>query len=297
MKPPLVVIAGPTASGKSALALDLAARTGGVIVNADASQVYADLRILSARPSPADEAAADHRLYGMIDGAVACSAAMWAGLARAEIAAIHAAGRLPILVGGTGMYLRTLLDGIAPVPEIDPEVRVAVRALPAGDLHALLAAEDPAMAARLRPSDPQRLARALEVVRSTGRSLADWQAAPTAGLAAAVELHGHVVEIDRDRLYRRCDERFAAMLDAGALDEAARLAGRGLAPDLPVMRAIGVPPLLDHLAGRLSLADAGAIARQQTRNLAKRQLTWFRNQNKDWCKSPPGAAFLLNHAL
>lgn len=268
-------------------------RTDGVVINADASQIYADLRILSARPSPADEAAAAHRLYGTLDGTVACSAAMWAGLARAEIATAHAAGRLPILVGGTGMYLRTLLDGIAPVPEIDPAVRAAVRALPPAELHALLGAEDPAMAARLRPSDPQRLARALEVIRSTGRSLAIWQAAPTGGLAETVELRGHVVDVARDELYRRCDARFDAMLAEGALAEAARLAARGLDPALPVMKAIGVPPLLDHLAGRLGLDDAAALARQHTRNLAKRQVTWFRNQNKEWAIIGPEARLLL----
>ena len=267
-------------------------RANGVVINADASQVYADLRILSARPSEADEAAAPHRLYGTIDGSVACTAAMWADLARSEIAAAHAEGRLPILVGGTGMYLRTLLNGIAPVPEIDPAVREAVRALPPHDLHALLTAEDPAMAARVRPTDRQRLSRALEVIRSTGRSLADWQAAPTDGLGATVDVRGYVVEIDRDELYRRCGTRFTAMLDAGALDEVAQLAARNLDPALPVKKAIGVPPLLDHLAGQSSLRDACDLATQQTRNLAKRQLTWFRNQTADWNRVTPNASLL-----
>lgn len=279
-KPPLVVIAGPTASGKSALALDFAERSNGVIINADASQVYADLRILSARPSPADEARVPHRLYGVIDGATGCSAADWAALARAEIRAAHAGGRTPVLVGGTGLYVRTLLDGIAPVPEIPDAVRAEVRAL--DDPHAALVAEDPAMAAKLRPSDRQRSARALEVKRATGRSLADWQAATEGGIAAEVELQAHVVEIDRDRLYANCDRRFDAMLAAGALNEVAALARRGLSPQLPVMKALGVPPLLRHLAGELSIGEAAEIARRETRRYAKRQLTWFRNQTPNW---------------
>ena len=279
-KPPLVVIAGPTASGKSALALGLAERIGGVIVNADASQVYRELRLLSARPSPAEEARAPHKLYGVIDGATACSAADWAALARAAVAEAHAAGATPILVGGTGLYIRTLLDGIAPVPDIPDEIRAEVRAL--ADPHGALAAEDPAMAARLRPSDRQRSARALEVMRTTGRSLADWQAHTFGGIAEAVELQAHVVEIDRDTLYDRCDRRFDLMLAAGALDEVAALARRALSPELPVMKALGVPPLLDHLAGRLSLAEAAAIAKRDTRRYAKRQLTWFRHQTAGW---------------
>ena len=279
-KPPLVVIAGPTASGKSALALDFAERAGGVIVNADASQVYADLRILSARPSPEEEARVPHRLYGVIDGATACSAADWAELARAAIREAQAGGRMPVLVGGTGLYIRTLLDGIAPVPEIPDAVRAEVRAL--DDPHAALAVEDPAMASRLRPSDRQRSARALEVKRATDRSLADWQAATEGGIAAEVDLRPYVVEIDREQLYARCDQRFDAMLAAGALDEVAALARRGLSPQLPVMKALGVPPLLRHLAGELPLDEAAEIARRETRRYAKRQLTWFRHQAADW---------------
>lgn len=284
-KPPLVVIAGPTASGKSALALDLAERAGGVIINADASQVYADLRILSARPSPAEEARAPHRLYGVVDGALACSAADWAALARAAVAETHAAGRLPILVGGTGLYIRTLLEGIAPVPDIPEDIRADVRAL--AEPHVALAAEDPAMAARLRPSDRQRSARALEVVRATGRSLAEWQARTEGGIKGEVELRPYVVEIDRDALYARCDRRFDLMLAEGALDEVAALARRQLSPELPVMKALGVPPLLDHLAGRLSLAESAETARRDTRRYAKRQLTWFRNQTADWPRVAP----------
>ena len=286
-KPPLVVIAGPTASGKSALALDFAERSNGVIVNADASQVYADLRILSARPSPEEEARVPHRLYGVVDGSVACSAADWAAHARAAIGEAHASGRTPVLVGGTGLYIRTLLDGIAPVPEIPEAVRADVRAL--DDPHTALSTEDPAMAAKLRPSDRQRSARALEVKRATGRSLADWHAATEGGIAADVDLRAHVVEIDREQLYARCDRRFDAMLAAGALDEVAALARRGLSPQLPVMKALGVPPLLRHLAGDLPLAEAAETARRETRRYAKRQLTWFRHQAADWRRITPDA--------
>lgn len=279
-KPPLVVIAGPTASGKSALALGLAERSNGVVINADASQVYADLRLLSARPSPAEEARAPHRLYGVVDGATACSAADWAAMARAAIAEAHTDGRLPIVVGGTGLYIRTLLDGIAPVPDIADEVRAEVRAL--DDPHAALTVEDPTMAARLQPSDRQRAARALEVKRATGRSLADWQAATEGGIGEMVELRAHVVEIDRAELYARCDHRFDLMLAEGALDEVRALAARGLSPALPVMKALGVLPLLAHLASDLTIEAAADAAKQDTRRYAKRQLTWFRNQTPDW---------------
>lgn len=281
-KPPLVVIAGPTASGKSALALDLAEQRNGVIINADASQVYADLRILTARPSAADEARAPHRLYGVIDGASACSAAAWAGMARAEIAAAHAAGQLPIVVGGTGLYQRTLLDGIAPVPEIPDVIRKEVRALDVATAHAALVHEDPEAAVRLNPNDSTRIARALEVVRATKRPLAQWQREPTGGLRTVVALHAFVVRLDRTELYERCDARFSDMLAAGALDEVRTLRSRNLDPDLPVMKAVGVRPLLRHLNGAVSLEAAADDARRDTRRYAKRQVTWFAHQTPDW---------------
>lgn len=280
--PPLAVIAGATATGKSARALALAERANGVIINADASQLYTDLRLLSARPAPADEARAPHRLYGILDGDDPCSAARWAALARAEIAAAHAAGRLPILAGGTGLYLRTLLDGIAPVPAIDPAVRAEVRALSPAAAHAALARADPASAARLAPADRQRTMRALEVVRATGRPLADWQQALVGGIGGAVTLRPVVVTLPRAELHARIDARFDAMLAAGGLAEAAALAARRLAADRPVMKALGVPALIAHLAGGLSLAEAAARAKQDTRRYAKRQSTWFRNQTPDW---------------
>ena len=285
-KPPLVVIAGPTASGKSALALDLAERTGGVIVNADASQVYRDLRVLSARPSPAEEVRAPHHLYGIVDGAMACSAADWAAMARTAIGEAHSAGKIPILVGGTGLYIRTLLEGIAPVPSIPDEVRAEVRAL--ADPHTALMAEDLTMAARLRPSDRQRSARALEVMRATGRSLDAWQAETVGGIAANVELRSYIVEIDRAALYARCDRRFDLMIAEGALDEVTALVARQLPPELPVMKALGVPPLIRYLAGMLPLHEATAAAKRDTRRYAKRQLTWFRNQNPTWTRVRAG---------
>ena len=283
-KPPLVVIAGATATGKSALALDLAARTGGVIINADASQLYADLRILSARPSAADEARAPHRLYGALDAADPASAARWAAMARGEIAAAHGAGQLPILVGGSGLYLRTLLDGIAPVPPVDPAVRAAVLALPLADAHAALVGEDPAAAARLAPADRTRVTRALEVVRATGRPLADWHREPGGGIGGAVTLSASVVEVPREALARRIDTRVAAMIDADALAEVEALAARRLSPMLPAMKAIGVPELLAVIAGLTTLAGAQTAMALATRRYAKRQRTWFANQCGGWTR-------------
>lgn len=282
-QPPLAVIAGPTASGKSALALKLAEAENGVLINADASQVYADLAILSARPELAETARAPHRLFGTIDGAESCTAARWAGLARAEIAAAHAAGQLPILVGGTGLYLRTLLDGIAPVPEIPADIRAEVRALSPELARAALEVEDTEMARRLHPNDSQRNARALEVMRATGRSLLVWQvAAPEGGLAADVDLRPQVVDISREALVQRIDERIGVMWAAGALDEVRQLAARGLASTLPVMRAIGVPPLMALLSGELTEPQALERWRWDTRQYAKRQSTWLRNQTGRW---------------
>ncbi|MEE4350950.1 MAG: tRNA (adenosine(37)-N6)-dimethylallyltransferase MiaA [Pacificimonas sp.] len=278
-KPRVAVIAGPTASGKSAAALSLARAEGGTVINADASQVYADLRILSARPTEAEMEGVPHRLYGAIDGARACTAAAWSALAKADVGAALSEGRLPILCGGTGLYLNTLLLGIAPVPDIDPGVRAAVRALDTASLADALAKEDPVMAACLRPTDTQRLARALEVRRSTGRSLADWQAERTGGIAENYAVDFQVIDRPRAELYERCDRRFAAMLRAGALAEVEALLARGLDPDLPVMKAIGVPPLAAHLRGDIGLEEAAEIARRDTRRYAKRQQTWFRTQS------------------
>src|SRR4051812_26772286 len=215
-KPPLVVIAGPTASGKSSLALALAQQIQGVIVNADSAQIYRDLKILSAAPSEAELARAEHRLYGVRDGALPCSAADWAAMARHEVAEAHARGRTPILVGGTGLYLRTLLDGIAPVPAIDPEVRERVRGADVADNYRKLKTFDPAAAARLGPGDTARVNRALEVILSSGRTIGEWQQQREGGIGQAVELRPLILLPPRKWLYARCDDRFARMIDEGA---------------------------------------------------------------------------------
>ncbi len=283
----VALIAGPTASGKSAVAMELAERTGGVVINADSAQVYADLRVLSARPSVADEARVPHRLFGYIDGAESCSAARWAADARTEIATAQAAGRLPVLVGGTGLYLRTLIDGIAPVPEIDPAIRAEVRAMPVAAAHRALQAADPAAAMRLAPADTTRVARALEVVRSTGRTLAAWQDAKSGGIGDAVRLVATILLPDRDWLLARCDARLDAMFEEGALDEVARLLARDDIPlAAPIRRAIGVPEIAAMLSGTMTREEALAAAKIATRQYAKRQYTWFRNQPPaDWART------------
>ncbi|MFS0771554.1 tRNA (adenosine(37)-N6)-dimethylallyltransferase MiaA [Sphingomonas sp. 1P08PE] len=275
----VALIAGPTASGKSAAAIALAVRHGGTVINADASQVYADLRVLTARPSPEEEALAPHLLFGHVDGAdTGYSAARWATEARVAIAGTLAAGRLPVLVGGTGLYLRTLLDGIAPVPPIDPAVRAAVRALPVAAAHAALSVEDPSAAARLNAADTTRVARALEVVRATGRPLAAWQQERVGGIGDRIRLCAVRLLPHRERLLERIDLRAAGMMEP-ALDEVTALLARDdIPPDAPVRRAIGVAPLAAHLAGMLSRDGALARLRLDTRRYAKRQFTWFRNQ-------------------
>ncbi len=286
--PRVALIAGPTASGKSALAIAVAERAGGVVVNADASQVYRDLRILTARPSPADEAHVPHRLFGHVDGAdQAYSAARWAAEARGVIAETVMAGRLPVLVGGTGLYLRTLLDGIAPVPAIDPAIRDAVRALPVADAHALLMVEDAAAGVRLAAADTTRVARALEVVRSTGRPLAAWQAERVGGIGDAIDLRAVVLLPDRALLAQRIDARAAAMMAEGAIAEVAALLARpDIAPAAPVRRAIGVAAIGRMRAGALSEGEVLASLQQDTRRYAKRQATWFRNQTPaGWLRS------------
>jgi tRNA dimethylallyltransferase len=281
---PVVVVAGPTASGKSGIALDIAERLGGEIVNADSMQVYRDLRILTARPSTADEARVPHHLYGYRPADAPGSAAEWAIDAHAAIDAVRASGRLPVVVGGTGLYLKALMEGIAPVPEVPAEIRAraAARRREIGSLafHNELASRDPAIAERLNPGDSQRVLRAWEVVEATGRPLSDWQDEP----AMPPDLPFRVIALlpPRDELYRVCDQRFLDMLAAGALDEvralAAHVEAEALALDLPVFKALGYAPLAAHLRGETSLDDAIATSQQQTRNYAKRQYTWFRNQ-------------------
>ncbi len=261
------------------LALGLIARgQRPTVINADSAQVYADLAVLSARPTTEEMRGVPHLLFGAWDGADACSAADWANRARAAITEVHAEGGVPILVGGTGLYLRTLIDGIAPVPPIDPVVRVKVRALPVTDAYAALTQEDPERAADLAPADSARISRALEVVRSTGRSLSDWQSELSGGIGDAITLHPVILLPPRAVLYPRCDARFAAMLAGGAIEEVRALLARGFDPALPVMRAIGVAEISAYLASTATLAESEARGAQSTRNYAKRQYTWLRHQ-------------------
>ena len=249
-----------------------------MIINADSAQVYADLSVLSARPAEDEMAGIEHRLFGAWDGSEPCSAAAWANRARAEIDDVHAAGGVPILVGGTGLYLKVLLEGIAPIPEIDPAIRTAVRAMSEDAAYKLLQIEDPQRATELDPGDRQRIARALEVKRSTGVTLGDWQLATAGGIADEVNLYALIIEPERAWLYERCDARFEAMLEAGALEEVAALLARELDPDLPVMRAIGVPEIAAYLEDAIDHERMIAAGQQATRNYAKRQFTWFRRQ-------------------
>ena len=288
VKPPVALIAGPTASGKSDLAVRLAlalAEQGrkAAVINADSAQVYRDLQVLSARPSEDEMRGADHRLFGTWDGAEPCSAGNWAEAAKREIAALHAEGAVPILVGGTGLYMRTLLDGIAPIPEIDLAIRAEVRALPQAEARTALMREDPFAASKLAPADNSRTARALEVVRSTGKPLNHWQQHLVGGIGDAITLHPLILLPERQVLYERCDQRFEQMLDEGAVTEVDALMARNLDPALPVMRAIGVREIAAWLRGnctREAMIEAGQLA---TRQYSKRQYTWFRNQPpEDW---------------
>jgi tRNA dimethylallyltransferase len=280
-QPFALFVAGPTASGKSALALGLAERLGGVVINTDSMQVYAGLEVLTAQPSAAEQARVPHRLYGERDPAEAAGAAWWRGRALAEMAAARDAGRLPILCGGTGMYFRILAEGLAELPPIPAEARAEARGLLAeagpAALHARLAAADPATAARLRPSDSQRLARAWEVWRGTGRGLAAWQAEaggePAPWRFAAIRL-----DPPREALRKAIAQRWEGMVAAGAVAEVEALRARGLDPALPAMRAHGVPELSAMLEGRLSPAEAGRRACLVTGQYTKRQATWFRHQ-------------------
>lgn len=278
----MILIGGPTAGGKSGLALELAGRLSGTVVNADSMQVYGGLRVLTARPGPAEEAQVPHRLYGIVPPSERMSAARWRDLALAEIAAAHEAGRVPVVVGGTGLYLRALADGLADIPPVPEAVRAEAqalhRALGTPALHARLAAEDPDGAARLQPGDTTRVLRAWEVLRATGRPLGYWQTTGRASPPPGLRFLTLVCEPPRDRLYAACDARFLHMLEEGALEEVRRLAALDLDPGLPAMKALGVPELLAHLRGDLTLAEATAKAQQATRNYAKRQLTWFRHQ-------------------
>jgi tRNA dimethylallyltransferase len=278
---PVALIAGPTASGKTALALWLAQRCDATIINADSAQVYTHLPVLSAQPTEGEKASAPHRLFGYLDGREACSAARWAADAKIAIDEAHEAGRLPILVGGTGLYLRTLLEGIAPVPEIDADIRSAVRGLETAKAYAALTHEDPAIAATLNSLDDSRIKRALEVIRSTSRSMAEWREAKVGGIEGEVLLHPLILLPPRDWLHQRCNERFETMMASGAVEEVEALLQLELPLDAPVRRAIGVPEIAALLAGEIDELDTIARGQAATRQYAKRQYTWFRNQTPD----------------
>jgi tRNA dimethylallyltransferase len=289
-----VLIAGPTASGKSALALTLAERFGGTVINTDSMQVYRDLRIITARPTPEEEARVPHRLYGHVDAGVNFSAGAWVADAAKVLEEARAENRLPIFIGGSGLYFKALTRGLSAVPPIPTEIREAVRArldrCGVEALHAELARRDPASADRLKPRDRARIARALEVVEATGRSLADWHRDGLPPLLPQGAFSALFLAPDRDALYARIDARFEAMLAAGALAEVAKLAARGLDPLLPAMKAHGVPALIRHLTGEITLEEAALIGRADTRHYAKRQFTWFRHQLPEFEWLTPEAA-------
>jgi tRNA dimethylallyltransferase len=289
-----VLIAGPTASGKSALALDLAQRLGGVIINADSKQVYRDLRVLSARPDSQAEGLAPHALYGHVDAAVNYSVAAFLAEAEQALREAESARQLPILVGGTGLYFKALTQGLSKAPPVPAHVRSDIRARLAVEgpqaLHAELAERDPAVASRLKPADRARIARALEVVIATGRSIDTWNSENSAPLIDPARALTIFLAPERNELYARIDKRFDAMLTDGALDEVRALAARQLDPLLPAMKAHGVPWLLRHAGGDMTLAEAAEKAKLDTRHYAKRQFTWFRHQLADWTRVAPEAA-------
>lgn len=293
-----VLIAGPTASGKSALALELALSVGGIVINADSMQVYRDLRVITARPTPDEEARVPHRLYGHVDAAVNFSAGAWVADAAKMLEEAQAEGRLPIFIGGTGLYFKALTAGLSVVPPIPAEIREGVRARLERNgveaLHAELARRDPRAAERLNLRDRTRIARALEVVEATGRSLLDWHHEGQPPLLPKDSFRAVFLAPERDELYARIDARFDAMLGAGALTEVEQLADRNLDPLLPAMKAHGVPALIRHLRGELSLEEAATIGRADTRHYAKRQFTWFRHQlpEFEWAKPEEARGWL-----
>lgn len=281
-----ILIAGPTASGKSQLALEIADKINGVIINADSMQVYEDLQVLTARPSEADLATAPHALYGFVSGSTAYSAGRFAQDAERVIGDCLGDGRMPILVGGTGLYFRALLEGLSPIPPIPRTIRqhwrLEVERAGSEQLHSILTMRDREMASRLQPTDSQRIVRALEVLDATGQSLADWQRIPGVPVLPSSTTIRMVIDTDRDLLYRNSERRFDNMLAAGALDEVMALAAKKYDTDLPIMRALGVQPLLAHLRGRIDLATAVDATKTETRNYIKRQITWQKSNMSSW---------------
>ncbi|HMM92425.1 MAG TPA: tRNA (adenosine(37)-N6)-dimethylallyltransferase MiaA [Bradyrhizobium sp.] len=289
-----VLIAGPTASGKSALALELAQKTGGIVINTDSMQVYRDLRIITARPTVAEEARAPHRLYGHVDASVNFSAGAWVADAEKVLAEARAAKRLPIFIGGSGLYFKALTRGLSAVPPIRPEIREDVRArlerCGVEALHAELARRDPVSAERLKPRDRTRIARALEVIEATGRALPDWHREGLPPLLPPGDFTALFLAPERDQLYAQIDARFDTMLEAGALEEVAALAARKLDPLLPAMKAHGVPALIRYLSSEVTRDQAAETGRADTRHYAKRQFTWFRHQLPEFEWVTPEAA-------
>lgn len=300
--PKAILIAGPTASGKSAAALAVAEQLRGTIINADSMQVYRELAILTARPAEADMRRVPHRLYGIVSAREAYSVGRWLEDAARALQEAEGEGRMPILVGGTGLYFKALIEGLAPVPDVPPEIRKAWREraekLGAEGLYRELSGRDPVMAARLRPSDPQRLVRAIEVIDATSISLSEWQGAGTSPVLAPDSVLKLVIAPEREAVYAAIDARFAAMIEAGAIEEVRALLALGLDPSLPAMRAQGVRELAAYLSGKSSLEEAIAKAKTETRRYAKRQMTWLRRFMKDWEWFPDAgaAAVMADHA-
>ena len=295
-----ILIAGPTASGKSALAMRLARRVGGAVINCDSMQVYRDLRILTARPSEKDEREASHLLFGYVDAACNWSVGLWLNDAEGAIAQARARGLVPILTGGTGLYFKALTQGLSAMPQIPAPLREKIRedakTRSSAELHRVLAASDPLAAEKLRQSDRQRIIRALEIFEATGRSLFEWQEGQRPPPLLAPELCVSLfIQPAREELRHRIDRRFDAMLGEGALEEIRCLADRRLDPSLPAMRAHGVPWLLSHLRGEMGLEEAADGAKADTRRYARRQFTWFRHQMPGWSWQPPELA--EKHAL
>jgi tRNA dimethylallyltransferase len=296
-----ILIAGPTASGKSRLAIELARQLGGVIINADAMQVYAELRVLSARPTADGVATTPHQLYGHVAAATRYSVGRWLGDAARALEKAWEGGLVPIFVGGTGLYFKALTEGLATIPPVPADLRARLdaetRDLESEVLHARLSAQDPETAATVRPSDRSRIMRAIEVFEATGRPLTAWQRGEGSRPLVEAEAMRLVVAPDRAWLHARISKRAEGMLHEGVLDEVRRLADLGLHPDLPAMKAIGVRQYLDHFAGKLSLEEAIAAVKTETRRYAKRQETWFRNQMGDWVRIDPHAATALRSRL
>lgn len=286
----ILLLGGPTASGKTACVLEWARARDGEIINADSMQIYRELRVLTACPSEEEEAVCPHHLFRLLKGDDPCSAERWRELALAEIEEIWQRGKLPVIVGGTGLYFKTLLSGLSPIPDIDPLIREntreQVREEGADAAHTRLEKLDPATAARLAPGDSQRIGRALEVALSTGKPLSYWQEIPLVGgleERTDVQIEKHVKQTPREELYARCDKRFRLMVEEGqALAEVKNLVSHGYAPDMPVMKALGVGPLSEYLKGNMGLEAAITLSQTATRQYAKRQMTWFRNQCGDW---------------